>query len=162
MCTEDVSLKPDNREFIAENTGLMLLFSFSLIAMPLLTIWHIRYVNVLVGLFSLFIAGMLVIRYITLNSVVWIVREDTICRIQGVLSRQTDYIELYRVVDYQESQTFFQKILNVKTVTVLSTDKSDAIMEMYGVNYTLDLVSVIRQRVEKCKKEKRIYEIANR
>jgi hypothetical protein len=71
-------------------------------------------------------------------------------------------VELYRVVDYQENQTFLQKMFNVKTVTVISSDKSDAILEMYGVSDSIDLVRIIRDRVEKSKKEKRIYEITNR
>lgn len=45
---------------------------------------------------------------------------------------------------------------------MISTDKSDAILEMYGVSDSIDLVRIIRDRVEKSKKEKRIYEITNR
>ena len=34
-------------------------------------------------------------------------------------------------------------------------------MSIYGVKTTLPLVQIIRNRVEKCKQDKRIYEITN-
>lgn len=162
MDTTDISIRPDFREYVAENIGVLALFTLSVFAMPasmLLQVWPL---SALVGLFSLTFAVALVVRYISLIAVTWLVNADTICRRQGVFSRLTDYVELYRVVDYQESQTYFQKLLKVKTVIIVSTDKSDAVMEIYGVNSDMNLVQNIRERVEQCKKEKRIYEITNR
>lgn len=158
----DVSLKPDYREFIAENTGTGFLFMLSVVAMPYSTQFDLWYVPMLPAAMTIILAIILIVRYILLTAVVWIVTEDTLCRIQGVFSRHTDYTELYRVVDYEESQTFLQKLLKVKSVTVFSTDKSDSIMRMYGIDASNDVVRMIRCRVEKCKQEKRIYEITNR
>ena len=124
----DESLKPDYREFIAENISLGFLFVLSVVAMPFSTQFDMWFV-------SLIPASMTIILAIT---------------------------ELYRVVDYEESQTFLQKLLKVKSVTVFSTDKSDCIMCMYGIDASNDVVRIIRSRVEKCKQEKRIYEITNR
>lgn len=162
MNTSNVSICPDYREFLAENLGTIFLFAVSLVAMPFSSAFHIPYINILVGLASLVLALALVTRYISLTAVTWIVNEDTICRTEGFFSKKTDYVELYRVVDYQESQTFLQKLLKVKTVTVVSTDKTDAFMEIYGISANLNLVKTIRERVEKCKQDKRIYEITNR
>ena len=158
----ELSLKPDYREFIAENTGLAFLFVLSVVAMPYSTQFELWYVSMLSLVLTMALAFMLLVRYIILTSVVWIVSEDTLCRIKGVFSRHTDYVELYRVVDYEESQTFLQKLLKIKSVTIISTDKSDSIMQMYGIDATNDLVRLIRSRVEKCKTERRIYEITNR
>lgn len=157
----DISIKPDYKEFMAENTGLSLLFFVSLVAMSLLTSVESSYVQIGVSSFSLVLAVVLVVKYVTLTAVVWIVGEGTLCRIRGVFSRYTDYIELYRVVDYSESQTFLQKLWKVKTVSIISTDKTDSTMKMYGVKASFALVRLIRDRVEKCKHEKRIYEITN-
>lgn len=158
----EISLKPDYREFIAENTGIGFLFVLSVVSMPFSTQFELWYVSILPASMTIILAIMLIVRYITLTAVVWIVTDDTLCRIQGVFSRHTDYTELYRVVDYEESQTFLQKLLKVKSVTVFSTDKSDSVMRMYGINASNDVVRLIRSRVEKCKQEKRIYEITNR
>lgn len=157
----DVFIKPGYREFLSENLGMTFLFFVSLVAMPLLTSVDSNYLQLAVSFLSLLLAVVLIIRYVMLTTVVWIVGESTLCRIRGVLSRHTDYIELYRVVDYSESQTLLQKLWRVKTVSIISTDKSDSTMQMYGVKASLDIVRLIRNRVEKCKQEKRIYEITN-
>lgn|SRR5574344_814114 len=157
----DVFIKPDYREFLSENLGMTFLFFVSLVAMPLLTSVGGNYLQLAVSFLSLLLAVVLIIRYVMLTTVVWIVGESTFCRIRGVFSRHTDYIELYRVVDYSESQTLLQKLWRVKTVCIISTDKSDSTMQMYGVKASLDIVRLIRNRVEKCKQEKRIYEITN-
>lgn len=158
----DISLKPDYREFIAENIGMSFLFVLSVLAMPYSTQFELWYVSLLPTVLTISFSLMLIVRYIILTAVVWIITDDTLCRIKGVFSRRTDYTELYRVVDYEESQTFFQKLLKIKSVRIISTDKSDSILEMYGIDVSLDVVKLVRNRVEKCKQEKRIYEITNR
>lgn len=110
---------------------------------------------------ALILNVMLFCRYIVLTSVVWIINDSTICRIKGVFTKRTDYLELYRVIDYKESQSLLQKLFGIKTVTIISTDKTDNVMDIHGVSDTLPLVDIIRERVENCKKEKRIYEITN-
>src|SRR5574344_2434417 len=157
----DIVIKPNYREFFAEHIGLSLLFLLTVIALPFMSSTVGVYLQMLVSFCSLLLAILLIARYITLTAVVWVISESTLCRIRGVFSRHTDYIELYRVVDYSESQTLLQKLWRVKTVCIISTDKSDSTMQMYGVKASLDIVRLIRNRVEKCKQEKRIYEITN-
>ena len=157
----DIFLKPDYREFFAEQTGLLLLFLTTVVAMPLLTSLEGLYPQMVVSLCSLLLAILLIARYITLTAVLWIINDNTLCRICGVFSRHTDYMELYRVVDYSESQTFWLKLWGVKTVSIISTDKTDRTMVMYGISSRRDIVQEIRNRVENCKKQRRIYEITN-
>ena len=157
----DIFLKPDYREFFAEQTGLLLLFLTTVVAMPLLTSLEALYPQMVVSLCSLLLAILLIARYITLTAVLWIINDNTLCRICGVFSRHTDYMELYRVVDYSESQTFWLKLWGVKTVSIISTDKTDRTMVMYGISARRDIVQEIRNRVENCKKQRRIYEITN-
>ena len=92
----------------------------------------------------------------------WEISDVKICRRHGILTRQTDYLELYRVVDYRESQTFLQRLFGVKTVVIISTDKSDPSMLICGVPAKEDLVTHTRNLVEQNKKENHIYEITNR
>lgn len=157
----NISLRPDYREFLAENVLLVFLVIASMACLPLAASMNVRYLALATSMLSFALSAFMVVRYIVLTAVVWIVNDDTVCRIEGVLTRRTDYVELYRVVDYQESQTLFQKIWKVKTVTIVSTDKSDAVMELYGIPEDMNLVATIRERVEQCKKDKRIYEITN-
>ena len=151
----DIFLKPDYREFFAEQTGLLLLFLTTVVAMPLLTSLEGLYPQMVVSLCSLLLAILLIARYITLTAVLWIINDNTLCRMCGVFSRHTDYMDLYRVVDYSESQTFWLKLWGVKTVSIISTDKTDRTMVMYGISARRDIVQEIRNRVENCKKQRR-------
>ena len=129
--------------------------------MPLLSSFEGLYPQIAVSFCSLLLAILLIVRHITLTAVLWIINDNTLCRICDVFSRHTDYIELYRVVDYSESQTLLQKPWRVKTVSIISTDKTDRTMLMYGISARRDIVQEIRERVENCKKQRRIYEITN-
>lgn len=156
-----VSLRPDNKEFIVEDWGLILIFVLSMLFIPFASFTGLDYAGMCTGMLSLVLGLILFIRYNTLLAVVWVVSNDRICRIRGWVTSNTDYVELYRVVDYQESQNILQKLLKIKNVTIVSTDKSEPLLEMYGIDSSFGLVDIIRERVEKCKKENRIYEITN-
>jgi uncharacterized membrane protein YdbT with pleckstrin-like domain len=92
----------------------------------------------------------------------WKVTEDNIQIIRGVFYKKTDYIELYRVVDYQETQTLIQQLLRNKTVRVHSGDRTTPILLLYGIDYNIRLVDQLRERVEMQKKKHGIYEVTNR
>lgn len=157
-----VNVKADFRQFLADNAGLMALMAFFIGAMPVYAKRADRYLMLAMAALMVFMLSTLVIRYIMLVSVRWMLEDETLCRIRGVFSKQTDYIELYRITDYQESRSFFQRLLGIKTVTVYSTDKSDSISDILGVPADMDLIGMLRDKVEDCKRERNIYEIANR
>lgn len=80
----------------------------------------------------------------------------------GVFTRRSDYLELYRIVDFNEHRTILQQICGLKTITIYSGDRSNPKLAIIGVKNNLDLVSIIRERVEYNKQRKGIYEITNR
>lgn len=80
----------------------------------------------------------------------------------GVLWRQREYIELYRVVDFQEHISFLQNLLDLKTVTIFSCDRSTPKLIVPGIRLCYPLVPEMRKRVEYNKRRKGIYEITNR
>lgn len=80
----------------------------------------------------------------------------------GVFTRRNDYLELYRIVDFNEHRTILQQICGLKTITIYSGDRSNPKLAIIGVKNDLDLVSLIRERVEYNKQRKGIYEITNR
>jgi len=80
----------------------------------------------------------------------------------GVLWRQREYVELYRVIDFQERVSFLQNIFDLKTVTIFSGDRSTPRLMVPGIALNFPLVPEMRQRVEYNKRRKGIYEITNR
>lgn len=49
--------------------------------------------------------------------------EQLVCE-QGVFVRKVDYMELYRIVDFQEHQSLMQQLCGLKTVRIFSTDRN--------------------------------------
>ena len=81
---------------------------------------------------------------------------------QGVFTRKSDYLELYRIVDFNEHRNLMQQICGLKTVTIYSGDRSNPKLAIIGVKNNIDLVPLIRERVEYNKQRKGVYEITNR
>ena len=157
----DISIRPDYREFFAENTASISLLIVTFIAIPFIEDFGNNYVQVgILSCFSLLVI-LLVYRYIMLTSVVWIIADKTIFQICGFSSFNTNYIELYSVVEYHETQTVLQKLWKVKTITIISTGKTNGILNIHGVKVDMPIIELIRNRVEKCKQTKKIYEITN-
>ena len=118
--------------------------------------------NGLLLVFSLLFSLCLLYRFIYLRSIRYhIGSEQLICE-HGVFQRSVNYMELYRVVDFAEHQTLIQQLCGLKSVTVLSMDRTTPKLEMTGISNSYDVVSVIRTRVETNKRRKGVYEITNR
>lgn len=95
------------------------------------------------------------------RSVFYITGEQIIYE-RGVFTRRSDFIELYRIIDFKEQRSFLQQLLGLKTVVVYSGDRTTPQLPMSGVKYRVELVTFIRERVEYNKQRKGIYEITNR
>ena len=80
---------------------------------------------------------------------------------RGVLLRKVDYMELYRIVDFQEHQSLLQQLCGLKTVRILSMDRNTPRLDLIGLSRRNDIVPQIRERVEYNKRKKGIYEITN-
>ena len=80
---------------------------------------------------------------------------------QNGICHQRNYVELYRVIDYREDQSFIQMVFGIKTITIYSGDRSNPQLKLIGIKNDMDLISIIRQRVEYNKKRRNIYEFTN-
>ena len=155
-----MTIRPDFRQYLSEVMPLVLAGLLGMALYPFMSKWP--YISwAYLALYALLLIT-LATRYAVLRAFSWEISDVKICRRHGILTRQTDYIELYRVVDYRESQTFLQRLFGVKTVVIISTDKSDPSMLICGVPAKADLVTHTRNLVEQNKKENHIYEITNR
>ena len=158
--SRQMTIRPDFRQYLSEVMPLVLAGLLGMALYPFMPKWP--YISwAYLALYALLLIT-LATRYAVLRAFSWEISDVKICRRHGILTRQTDYIELYRVVDYRESQTFLQRLFGVKTVVIISTDKSDPSMLICGVPAKEDLVTHTRNLVEQNKKENHIYEITNR
>ena len=92
----------------------------------------------------------------------YIISNEQLVFEHGVFHREVDYLELYRVVDFNESQTFMQQLFRLKTVSIYSGDRTTPRLDIIGVPMKEELVTTIRERVETNKCRRSIYEITNR
>jgi membrane protein YdbS with pleckstrin-like domain len=112
----------------------------------------------------LFLATVLVlfVAYVRFARIKYIITAEQIIVLHGILTQQTDYMELYRVVDYCQHRSMLQQMAGLKTVFIYSGDHSLPVLAVIGVPYDDDIVSLIRYRVELNKKRRGVYEITNR
>jgi uncharacterized membrane protein YdbT with pleckstrin-like domain len=75
---------------------------------------------------------------------------------RGVLNKELDEIELYRVRDYRLEQPFFLRIFSLGNVTVTSTDVSNPIVTLRAVSDSERVRERVRHSVEECRTKKRV------
>lgn len=120
---------------------------------------------ILISLLGLYIVVLLVLYYTYLDMLFatkWIVTENEILSHRGLLSRKVDHLELYRITDYSEKQSFLQLIFKCKTVKLTSSDPSHPVLYLYGISKEIALIEELRKRVESQKNKRGVYEVTNR
>lgn len=105
---------------------------------------------------------VLAYRFIYLKRMIYRITDEQLIYEHGVITRSSDYVELYRVVDFAERSNLLQQLCGLKTVSVHSGDRTTPQLDIIGMGINDDLVTVIRGRVELNKRRKGIYEITNR
>ena len=111
---------------------------------------------------SIIIAVYLAYQILYFFRMEYIITAEQLIYMHGIFYHSTDYLELYRVVDYQQNRSLLQQLLGLKTVVIQSGDRNTPVLNLVGIRVKEDVVSVIRKRVEYNKKAKGIYEITNR
>ena len=118
------------------------------------------------GIFSqesgLVLLLFLLYKYIKLRRTIYTVTAEQFKKAEGIFTRDEDYIELYRIIDFAERKNLLQQLFGLKTVTILSGDRTTPKLSVQGVKESFDLVALTRERVEYTKTQKPIYEITNR
>lgn len=115
------------------------------------------------GIFALdlVILSIIVYHHLYLRRCSWTLTEEQIIHKRGVIAIDKDYLELYRVSDYSEFSSVIDRLFGLKRIRIVSTDQSSPILIIYGITNNIDILTPLRERVERCKRNRRIYEMAN-
>lgn len=97
-----------------------------------------------------------------LSKLQFIISPEQLIIQHGVFHRTSDYVELYRVVDFSENRDILEQLFGLKTVSIYSGDRTNPKLDIYGVMEKVDVVGIVRERVEYNKLRKGVYEITNR
>ena len=154
---EDVSLRPSWRQLLIDELVSILG------ALALIVIGGLDGVPAHTLLLCLGLALVVKVCYrlIYLRQMVYTITGEQLVYEHGVFSRSRDYIELYRVVDFDEKRSFLQLLLGLKTIVVHSGDRTMPKLRMVGIREAADVVGCLRERVSYNRKRMNIHEFAN-
>jgi uncharacterized membrane protein YdbT with pleckstrin-like domain len=75
---------------------------------------------------------------------------------RGVLNKELEEMELYRVRDYKLEQPLVLRLFSLGNVTVTSTDVSDPVVTLHAIRESEQVREQIRFYVEECRTRKRV------
>ena len=153
-----IELVPSIRMFWIQNSGLIILYGVLLV----MTGSDSRALSLCTLFMALFLTAILLYRYWYLCRLKWTITRKQLKTEWGVMSRDIHYVELYRVVDYCERQSFMQMVFGLKDIIVYSNDRTTPAQRIYGIPAGLEIIPKLKELVEQQKKEYHVYEIANR
>lgn len=155
----DVSLRPCMRQLLIDEGvsmlgALALLVAGGLECVPAHTL-------LLCLCLGLALVVKVIYRLVYLRQMEYTITGEQLVYEHGVFSRSRDYIELYRVVDFDEKRNFLQLLLGLKTVVVHSGDRTMPKLRIIGIREDAQVVECLRERVSYNRKRMNIHEFAN-
>lgn len=78
---------------------------------------------------------------------------------EGVLSKCTESLELYRVKDFRITQPLLQRLFGLETIELISSDQDTPDLVIDHIPQNLQISSKIRQYVETCRTQKSTREV---
>ena len=153
----DIQMRPEWRQLLIDE-GLSILAAASLVVVggldgiPYHSVWFC------LGLVLVF---KVYYRLVYLRGMVYTITGEQLVYEHGVFTRSRDYIELYRVIDFDERRSFLQLLLGLKTIVVHSGDRTLPKLRIIGIREAADVVGCLRERVSYNRKRMNIHEFAN-
>ena len=151
-----IHITPDWRQFIIDELPTLL------IAVALLVIggMDIPFASIVFCL-ALVLVFVAYYKYVYLRNMGYTITTEQIIYEHGVFTRSRDYIELYRIVDYDERRSFMQMLFGLKTIVVHSGDRTMPKLSIVGVKDRSNIVDTLRERVRYNRQRMNIHEFAN-
>jgi uncharacterized membrane protein YdbT with pleckstrin-like domain len=154
-----ITLKPTFRYWLMTNLVWLVILSLLFLAV---SFWELPfYVRLLSGCLCMVIVFGIFWNYLVLYKITYIIETEQIIIKHGVFHRVTDYLEMYRMYDYQKKQTIFEVAFGLMNVVLITRDSGHPHVVFRGITNNDDVIPVIRDRVETEKQRKRIVEFNN-
>lgn len=91
----------------------------------------------------------------------FVITDQQLIYIRGIFTVTKDYIELYRIMDYDEQRSLLQQFVGLKSLSIHSGDRTTPVLKINGVKENIDLVRILRDRVTYNRSRMNIHEFAN-
>jgi len=99
------------------------------------------------------------IRFLKISSRQYRLTSERLLITEGILSKTTDSLELYRVKDLRMVQPFFLRLFGLETIELYTSDKSTGNIMLDAVPRSAGLGDLCRTFVEACRQSKGTREI---
>ena len=103
--------------------------------------------------------GFALTRFIVTRSKIFELTNERLKITQGVFSKVTDTLELYRVKDIETRQPFLYRLGGVENVQLNTSDASSPLVVIDAIPSKIGLGDQIRNQVEIIRQQKRVREI---
>jgi membrane protein YdbS with pleckstrin-like domain len=110
--------------------------------------WWVYAILILLGL------AVMVIPILRVKSVGYRISNYRIDYERGILSKSIDTLELWHVEDIKFHQSFFDRLLKVGTITILSHDETTPRLDLHGLPNPRPLFEQLKQRVIAVKRQR--------
>ena len=116
---------------------------------------------ILCGLFCWLIVPIFIAlaRYLQTKNKVYELTTERLKITEGVFSKVTDTLELYRVKDLETRQPFLQRLVGIENVQLNTSDASTPFVFIDAIPQTVGLGDKIRNQVETIRQQKGVREI---
>ena len=94
-----------------------------------------------------------IILYLKTRFTVYEVTDQRIKLKTGILNKEIDECELYRVRDYKVVKPFFQRIFGLGRIELVTSDRSNLNINLNGIKDPENLYNLIRDNVEKIRRK---------
>ena len=116
---------------------------------------------ILCGLFCWLIVPIFIAlaRYLQTKNKIYELTTERLKITEGVFSKMTDTLELYRVKDIETHQPFIYRMLGVENVQMNTSDLSSAFILVEAIPTEVGFADKLRNQVETIRMQKRVREI---
>lgn len=116
---------------------------------------------IILGIFFWLVIPLFIIlwKWLTVKNTKYELTTERIRTRYGVLNKQIDELELYRVRDYKLEQPFFLRLFSLSNIILQTSDKSHPQMILRAIPDGEKLREQLRTHIENCRTRKGVREI---
>lgn len=98
-------------------------------------------------------------KWLTLKSHIYRLTTERLLTTDGIFSKKTESLELYRVKDFRIRESFWERLFGLESIELISTDIDTPDVVIDYVPKSLGISDKIRQQIEACRVQKQTREV---
>jgi uncharacterized membrane protein YdbT with pleckstrin-like domain len=116
---------------------------------------------ILAGLFCWLIVPIFIAltRYLQTKNNVFELTTERVKMTEGIFSKVTETLELYRVKDIEVRQPFIYRVLGLENIVVNTSDLTSPLILLEGIPTKVGLADKLRNQVETIRAQKKVREL---